>query len=156
MWLEADPDRLEQVLVNLLNNAAYTPPGGLIRLSAFPEEGQVVLRVADNGRGIPPESLNELFDLFVQGERTLGRSEGGLGIGLTIVKRLVELHGGTVEAHSEGGQGSEFLVRLPRAQEPPAQPVARPTPSIPARMRAYVGSSSWTTTRTSRTPSPGC
>jgi CheY-like chemotaxis protein len=103
------------VLSNLLNNAAkYTDEGGQIRLDAAIDKGVVTIRVRDTGLGIDPELLPHIFDLFTQAERTPDRSEGGLGIGLTLVKRLVELHGGTVEAHSEGlGQGAEFIVRLP-------------------------------------------
>jgi signal transduction histidine kinase/FixJ family two-component response regulator len=113
--LEGDPVRLAQVVSNLLNNAAkYTSPGGWISISAAREEGQAVLRVRDNGQGMRPERMASMFDLFVQGDQTLARSDGGLGIGLTLVRTLVQLHGGTVEARSEGlGQGSEFVVRLP-------------------------------------------
>jgi CheY-like chemotaxis protein/anti-sigma regulatory factor (Ser/Thr protein kinase) len=121
--LEGDLTRLAQVLANLLNNAAkYTDEGGQIWLSAERAGGTVVLRVRDTGIGIATEVLPSVFDLFVQADRSLARSEGGLGIGLTLVKRLVELHGGTVEAHSEGpGRGSEFVVRLPalRGARPP-------------------------------------
>jgi PAS domain S-box-containing protein len=111
-----DPMRFEQVLVNLLNNAAkYTERGGRIHLSAENTEHDVVIRVRDNGVGIPRELLPRIFDLFVQGERSLDRSQGGLGIGLTLVKSLVEMHGGRIEAHSEGaGGGSEFVIYLPR------------------------------------------
>ena len=113
--LEADPTRLEQILANLLENAAkYTDPGGRIRLEARREGGEVVFSVKDTGIGIDPEKLTTVFDMFVQVERRLDRSQGGLGIGLSLVKRLVEMHGGRVTAHSEGpGQGSEFVVRLP-------------------------------------------
>jgi PAS domain S-box-containing protein len=113
--LMADATRLAQVLANLLNNSAkYTEPGGQIWLSAQREGERVVLRVRDTGVGIPAHLLPAVFDLFVQAERSLDRAQGGLGVGLTLVKRLVEMHGGTVEAHSAGpGQGSEFVVRLP-------------------------------------------
>lgn len=113
--LSADPARLEQVIVNLLTNAAkYTPFGGHIQLTVARAHGDVVVRVRDDGIGIAPEMLPRIFDLFAQGERTLDRSQGGLGIGLTVVRRLVELHGGRVEAHSGGvGQGAEFVVTLP-------------------------------------------
>jgi CheY-like chemotaxis protein/two-component sensor histidine kinase len=113
--LEADPTRLEQVLANLLENAAkYTDPGGRIRLEARREGGEVVFSVKDTGIGIAPEKLTTIFDMFVQVERRLDRSQGGLGIGLSLVKSLVEMHGGRVTAHSEGpGKGSEFVVRLP-------------------------------------------
>ena len=113
--LVADPLRLEQVLANLLANAAkFTDPGGDIRLTARPEAGQAVLRVRDNGRGIAPELLPRVFDLFQQLPGPAGHTTGGLGIGLALVKRLVELHGGSVAAHSDGpGTGCELVVRLP-------------------------------------------
>ena len=120
LWLEADPTRLEQILLNLLTNAAkYTPTGGRITLSAKREGSDIVIRVTDNGMGIAPERMPEMFELFAQGERSIARSEGGLGIGLTIVQKLVELHGGKVEAHSEGHNlGSVFTVRLPGVPKP--------------------------------------
>ena len=113
--LLADPTRLEQVLANLLNNAAkYTERGGAIWLEAERAGDEVLVRVRDTGFGIPPNVLPHVFELFTQADRTLDRAQGGLGIGLTLVKRLVEMHGGSVEAHSEGpGKGSEFTVRLP-------------------------------------------
>ena len=115
LWLEGDPTRLEQVVVNLLNNAAkYTDEGGQIRLTAQQQGADIVVRIIDTGIGIAPELLPRVFDLFTQADRTLDRSQGGLGIGLSLVKKLVELHGGTVAVHSAGlGQGSEFIVRLP-------------------------------------------
>ena len=115
VWLKADATRIEQVLANLLNNAAkFTDPGGRIDLAAEVREGQVVLRVRDDGQGIEPDLLPRIFDLFVQEDRSLARSHGGLGIGLTLVRSLIERHGGTVEARSDGpGKGSEMLVRLP-------------------------------------------
>jgi PAS domain S-box-containing protein len=114
IWLYADAARLEQVLVNLLNNAAkYTDKGGHIWLTVAQEDDACVLRVRDTGIGITPELLPRIFDLFTQAARSLARSQGGLGIGLCLVQRLVNLHGGTVEAHSALGQGSEFVVRLP-------------------------------------------
>ncbi len=115
--LEADPTRLAQVLLNLLNNAAkYMDRAGRIWLTAERAGDEVVIRVRDTGIGIPAEMLPRIFDLFTQVDRSLERAEGGLGIGLTLVRRLVEMHGGTVEAHSEGpGRGSEFVVRLPIA-----------------------------------------
>ncbi len=117
LTVEADPVRLAQVLWNLLNNAAkYTPEGGRIWLAAMKEDGEAVVRVRDTGLGIPAEMLPIVFDLFTQMERTLARAEGGLGIGLTLVRRLTEMHDGKVEAFSRGpGQGSEFVVRLPMA-----------------------------------------
>jgi len=123
--LEADPARLAQVVANLLSNAAkYTPPGGRIWLTAEAAGDEVVIRVRDTGAGLAPEFVPNVFDLFVQGDISLDRTRGGLGIGLTIVRRLVELHGGRVEAQSPGiGKGSEFIVRLPRV--PTAAPATR-------------------------------
>jgi CheY-like chemotaxis protein/two-component sensor histidine kinase len=114
----ADAMRLEQVLANLLNNAAkYTEPGGHITLSAAAEGKEAVVRVRDDGIGIAAEVLSRVFDLFMQAHATPDRAQGGLGIGLTLVRRLVEMHGGAVEAHSAGpGHGSEFVVRLPIAE----------------------------------------
>jgi PAS domain S-box-containing protein len=111
----ADATRLDQVFVNLLNNAAkYTDPGGRIELEAEGKGCEAVIRLRDNGRGIAPDILPRIFDLFTQADRSLARSEGGLGVGLALVRRLVEMHGGTVEATSAGeGEGSEFVVRLP-------------------------------------------
>jgi len=118
--IEADSTRLEQILVNLLTNAAkYTPSEGRIRLIAGPEGDEFVCRVKDNGVGIPAELLPRIFDLFVQSDRSLARSEGGLGIGLTLVRSLAELHGGTITATSDGpDRGSEFVLRLPAAITP--------------------------------------
>jgi signal transduction histidine kinase len=115
--LEADPTRLSQVISNLLTNAAkYTDRGGKIWIRASREDRHIVLRVRDDGIGMSPEMLPRVFDLFSQGGRGLDRAQGGLGIGLAIVKSLVELHGGSVSAHSEGiGKGSEFVVILPAA-----------------------------------------
>jgi CheY-like chemotaxis protein/anti-sigma regulatory factor (Ser/Thr protein kinase) len=120
--VEADPTRIVQIIGNLLNNAAkYTPPGGSIVLTAGQEAGWVVLSVSDTGVGIPDEMLPRIFDLFAQVDPSPARSEGGLGIGLTLVRRLVELHGGDVSARSEGkGRGSEFIARLPAASLHPA------------------------------------
>ena len=113
--LEADPTRLAQVFMNLLNNAAkYTDRGGQIQLSAERQNGDVVVRVSDNGIGMSPDMLPRVFELFAQLDPSMERSEGGLGIGLTLVQRLVAMHGGSVEAKSQGlGTGSEFIVRLP-------------------------------------------
>jgi signal transduction histidine kinase/DNA-binding response OmpR family regulator len=115
--LTADEDRLEQILSNLLNNAAkYTEPGGRIALEVAREGDDAVVRVRDTGIGIAPELLPRVFDLFTQADRSLDRSQGGLGIGLTLVRRLVEMHGGSVSVSSAGvGRGSEFVVRLPLA-----------------------------------------
>lgn len=113
IWLHADAARLEQVLVNLLTNAAkYTNEGAQIWLTAGQEEDAVVLRVRGTGVGIAPELLPHIFELFTQAERSLDRSQGGLGIGLCLVQRLVQLHGGTADVQSVLGEGSEFVVRL--------------------------------------------
>ncbi|MBF5045263.1 response regulator [Aggregicoccus sp. 17bor-14] len=119
LWMEADCTRLEQVFVNLLDNAAkYTDGGGCVKVSVAVErvaaDALAVVRVKDSGIGIPPEALARVFDLFAQVDTTLERSRGGLGIGLTLVRSLVQMHGGRVSALSEGlGYGSEFVVRLP-------------------------------------------
>ena len=134
VWADADPIRLEQIITNLLTNAVkYTPRGGRISVSAAPEDSEAVITIADTGVGMARDLLDHVFDLFVQAERSPARSEGGLGIGLTLVKRLVELHGGRVQAVSEGvNRGSRFTVRLPRAmpkpksQESPAHATVRP------------------------------
>jgi PAS domain S-box-containing protein len=124
--IEGDLVRLVQVLANLLNNAAkYTPEGGRIDLLVERAGSFAVLRVKDTGVGIPPDILPRLFEPFTQSERTLDRADGGLGIGLTLVRRLAEMHGGTVMAKSEGqGKGSEFIVRLPLADDPAPPPAA--------------------------------
>jgi PAS domain S-box-containing protein len=136
LWCEADPTRLEQALINLLTNAAkYTEAGGHIRLTARHDGSRLVFQVTDDGIGIPPEKLSEMFELFAQGDRAIARSEGGLGIGLTVVKRIAELHGGTATAASAGpGRGSEFTVTLP-AITPPAPEKAGTTADRPARGR---------------------
>jgi signal transduction histidine kinase len=117
IWLDADPTRLEQILSNLLTNAAkYTEEGGRVWIKAEHQDHEVVIRVRDTGIGISQEILPRVFDLFIQAERSLDRAQGGLGIGLTLVRQLVELHGGQVEACSAGpGKGSEFIVHLPLA-----------------------------------------
>jgi signal transduction histidine kinase/CheY-like chemotaxis protein len=117
--VDADPTRLSQALGNLLTNAAkYTRPEGRIAVTAAVEGAEVVIRVADTGVGISAELLPRVFDLFMQADLSLARSQGGLGIGLTLVRNLVELHEGTVTAHSEGiDRGSEFVVRLPVAAQ---------------------------------------
>ena len=124
LWLEADPTRLEQIAVNLLANAAkYTRCGGKLWLEGRREGDEVVIEVGDSGIGIVPSKIPEMFELFAQGERSAARSEGGLGIGLTVVRALCELHGGSVSAKSEGpGKGSTFTVRLPAAAAPPLFP----------------------------------
>jgi PAS domain S-box-containing protein len=146
--LEADPTRLEQVLGNLLNNAIkYTDRGGRIALEVERHGDEAVLRVRDNGIGLEPETRARIFEMFTQVGRHADRSQGGLGIGLGLVRRLVELHGGTVTAHSRGlGSGSEFVVRLPvlphapgaLGQDPSAPIEAPPPDSKPARRRILV------------------
>jgi PAS domain S-box-containing protein len=151
VYLMADPTRLAQIILNLLNNAArYTEPGGRIGLTveladelkdpatAAEKPSEVVIRVRDNGTGIPAEMLPRIFEMFTQVDRSLERSQGGLGIGLTLVRSLVEMHGGTVTAHSDGlGRGSEFVVHLPLAPEwdagaTPAIEGTGPAPSLRA------------------------
>lgn len=127
--LEADPTRVVQVFANLLNNAAkYTNARGHIAITVKAEDGEAVVKVRDDGMGMSPELLSRVFDLFVQETRSLDRAQGGLGIGLTMVRTLVKMHGGSVRAFSKGpGRGSELVVRLPLAPEVkvPATPAAR-------------------------------
>jgi two-component system CheB/CheR fusion protein len=120
VWVQADVVRIEQIVGNLLDNALkYTGPGGTIRVTVAPEGHDAVLRVEDTGVGIAPALLQDVFELFVQGARRLDRSQGGLGIGLTLARRLVDLHGGVIEAASEGpDRGSRFTVRLPAVLRP--------------------------------------
>jgi len=122
VWMAGDFARLAQVIANLLNNAAkYTPEGGRIELSATVAAGEAAVVVRDNGMGIDRELLPRVFDLFSQGERSLDRSLGGLGVGLTVVQRLVELHQGRVEVTSDGpGHGAEFRILLPCISEVPS------------------------------------
>ena len=121
--VEADPTRLEQIVSNLLHNAAkYTEPKGQIWLTARRDGSELVLQVRDTGVGITAEMLPRVFELFTQAQRSLNRSEGGLGVGLTLVRRLLDLHGGSVHASSPGpGQGSEFIVRLPALDDAPVE-----------------------------------
>jgi two-component system, sensor histidine kinase len=120
VWVDGDPDRVAQIVINLVSNAVkYTPSGGSILVSTAAEDEYAVIRVKDTGVGIPAGLLPRIFDLFVQGEVELDRAHAGLGVGLTLVRRLAELHDGTAEASSEGpGQGSTFIVRLPRIAAP--------------------------------------
>ena len=130
VWVLADRARMEQVVANLLDNALkYTPARGRIAISVRPEGGAAIVEVKDTGEGMPAELIERVFDLFVQGERSLARERGGLGIGLTLARRLVEMNDGTIRAASEGaGRGSAFTVRLP-AIERPAD--ARPADAAP-------------------------
>ena len=124
VWIAADQTRLVQVMVNLLNNAAkYTPDGGTLAIAAACEGKEAVIRVKDNGIGIPKEKLARIFDMYTQLDHKPSHSQGGLGIGLTLVRQLVELQGGTVAAESPGpDQGSEFIVRFPALSEKPNDP----------------------------------
>jgi signal transduction histidine kinase len=135
LFVDGDPVRLTQVFRNLLENARkYTQPGGRIEISLAPQRGQAVVRVKDTGLGIPPDKLDAIFEMFVQINRNRSHSQGGLGIGLALAKRLLVLHGGSIEALSEGpGRGSEFVVRLPlttvargRAPTNPAEETVTP------------------------------
>jgi signal transduction histidine kinase len=131
LWVEGDTVRLTQVVGNLLTNASkYSAAGtGRVTLAARPEGSQVVIRVADNGIGIAADVLPRVFDMYVQAEPALRHAQGGLGVGLTLVKRLAEMHGGTAEARSAGpGKGSEFVVRLPAVPAPAAAPGTAPPP----------------------------
>jgi len=134
LWLEGDPVRLAQILSNLLNNAAkYTPDGGLIKLSARRDGDGVLISVRDNGIGIATDGLSRIFEMFVREGRGGAQAQGGLGIGLTLSRRLAEMHGGTIEARSRGeGHGAEFIVRLPLA----AAPTSHATPPRPLALAA--------------------
>jgi two-component system CheB/CheR fusion protein len=142
VFVDGDPARLQQIQVNLLSNAVkYTPRGGHIWLTVERSGEQAVIRVRDDGVGIPAEMLGSVFELFVQSARTLDRAAGGLGVGLTLVRSLVEMHGGTVTARSAGeGMGSEFVVRLPVAPRAPRTlPLAAPATAVaPAASRVLV------------------
>lgn len=143
LWVDVDPERLVQVISNLLTNAAkYTDPGGRIEIAGVQRDGKVLLSVTDNGIGIPADLLPRLFDLFVQGKRSLARSEGGLGLGLAVVKSITELHGGSVRVESAGiGQGSRFIVELAAAgpaDSPLAPPIAPAQPLAVEPQRVLV------------------
>lgn len=141
VWLEADTIRLAQVLTNVLNNAAkYTSEGGKIDVIAERQGDNVLIKVKDNGVGISADLLPRVFDPFVQEDRSLDRKDGGLGIGLALVKNLVELHRGSVQVHSSGpGQGSEFIIELPALKEAPPLAVELKTkPSAPAPARKIL------------------
>jgi len=132
-WVDGDQPRLVQAVGNLLDNAIkYTEEGGHIRLTARADDREVVIAVRDSGVGIAADLLPHVFDLFAQADRSLERRQGGLGIGLTLVRRLVDMHGGRVEAASEGpGRGSEFTIRLPRLAVDAAEPGAEPALEAP-------------------------
>jgi len=139
LGFEADPTRIIQVVGNLLDNAAkYTPNGGAISLTGYRERDEIVLCVRDTGIGISPELLPRVFDLFVQSDPFLARSEGGLGVGLTLARTLIDLHGGSINARSAGlGRGSEFVMRLPAnfSASHGAAALSSPNRSSPARHR---------------------
>lgn len=127
LYVDGDPTRLAQIFGNLLGNAVkYTPQGGHIQVSLAAESGQVVARIRDSGKGVEPSQLEEIFEVFAQGDHSLDSVQDGLGLGLHLARQLVELHGGKIEARSEGAQrGSEFIIRLPQAEAPePTGPAA--------------------------------
>jgi CheY-like chemotaxis protein len=138
-WVKADPTRIAQVIGNLLQNAAkFTPAGGEVLVEVAASEGRVDVRVRDTGVGIPPEMLRDVFEPFVQAKQPLARSHGGLGLGLALVKGVVELHGGAVRAASAGeGKGAEFTVTLPLAPAP-ARPATAPCEGRPARVQRVL------------------
>jgi signal transduction histidine kinase/DNA-binding response OmpR family regulator len=140
LWVDGDPVRLAQILSNLLNNAAkYTEPGGRIVLSARRADGGVALSVRDNGPGIPPEALPRIFEMFSRGARQSARHQGGLGIGLALSRRLAEMHGGSIQAMSDGpGQGTELVVTLPVAAAPDSAASAGPAPAAPIPARRVL------------------
>lgn len=143
IYVDGDAVRLAQVVGNLLNNACkYTESGGHIRIAVEQSESHVLVRVRDNGVGLTSDQIARIFDMFMQVDTSLERSVGGLGLGLTLAKSLVEIHGGTIEARSAGiGSGSEFIVRLPtlvRAPEPPLEPPAHDAPTLPVGCRVLI------------------
>jgi CheY-like chemotaxis protein len=137
--VNGDPARLVQCVANLLTNSIkYTDAQGRIQIESHADGNVAVMTVSDNGTGIPPDLLPHIFDLFVQSKRTLDRSQGGLGIGLSVVKRLIEMHGGTVSASSAGaGQGATFTIRLPRVAQAGVTATDVSMPAV-ARRRALV------------------
>ena len=140
MPIYGDPARLQQIQANLLSNASrYSDAGGEVRFSLSRDGEDAVIRVVDKGRGMEPALIPRIFDLFVQGPQTIARTDGGLGIGLTLLRSLVELHDGRVQAFSEGpGAGSTFEVRLPLASRRAAATSARPAAATPVRTLVLV------------------
>jgi two-component system CheB/CheR fusion protein len=143
IYIEGDPVRLEQVVLNLLENSAkYTAPGGRISLRLEYRGGEAIISLRDNGIGLAPEMLENVFDLFTQVDGSLARSGGGLGVGLNLVRRVLDLHGGRIEAHSEGlGKGTEFVVHLPdktRPQQPQEIKVTIPASAIISRVHRVL------------------
>jgi CheY-like chemotaxis protein len=140
LWIDADPVRVPQVVINLLNNAAkFTPPGGrlAIAIEKAADSPHALVRIRDSGIGISADMMARIFDLFIQADPTVSRAEGGLGIGLTLSRRLVEMHGGSLHAQSAGlGQGSEFVIRFPlSAQAGESGREAGPRAAAPARAK---------------------
>lgn len=140
LWVDGDPVRLQQLQVNLLTNASkYTPAEGRIAISLSRENGHAIIRVRDNGVGIPPELQQSVFQLFVQSDATLDRSDGGIGVGLTLVKAIAEQHDGDVAVRSKPGEGSEFVVRIPLAtQSPPATTSKRADSIRPSHVKIVL------------------
>ena len=141
IWIDGDPSRLEQAMVNLLANAAkYTDEGGTIALSVSLSEGNCVVRLRDSGVGIAPELLPHIYELFTQAERSLARSRGGLGIGLALVRRIVEMHDGKIDVHSVLNEGTEFVITLPVASSTalPPLPNHHPVPQTTDTLRVLV------------------
>jgi two-component system CheB/CheR fusion protein len=140
VMVEGDPTRLLQIVENLLTNASkYTPAEGAVTLELSQGSEKCVLCVRDNGRGIDPDMLDVIFDMFFQSNKELDRSDGGMGVGLTLVRTLVEMHDGTVTAHSEGlGLGSQFVVKLPLTSKSPAKPTERMPESTDAAVRVLL------------------
>ena len=137
LWADADPVRIDQIVANLLNNAAkYTEPGGHVRLSAVRDGAEIVVRVRDNGIGLGPDVLGQVFEPFMQATRALDRAQGGLGLGLTLVKRMAEMHGGGAAAYSDGKTGSEFVVRFPAAEAPTREATSAPHRAVRHNDRA--------------------
>jgi two-component system CheB/CheR fusion protein len=131
LWVYGDPVRLQQLQINLLTNASkYTPVEGRIAISLSRENGHAIIRVRDNGVGIPPELQQSVFELFVQSDATLDRSDGGIGVGLTLVKAIAEQHGGDVAVRSKPSEGSEFVVRIPLVTQSPPPPTPKQAGSI--------------------------
>jgi signal transduction histidine kinase/CheY-like chemotaxis protein len=140
VWIDADPERIQQVVTNIITNAVkYTPPGGHIGVTLRADDGDAVLTIEDTGFGISARLMPFIFDLYVQADRTLDRAQGGLGIGLTLVRRLVELHGGTIVASSEGeGHGSRFTLRLKQIPSTAAPVGLRPQQDRRAKPRRVL------------------
>jgi CheY-like chemotaxis protein/anti-sigma regulatory factor (Ser/Thr protein kinase) len=140
VWIDGDETRVEQIITNLATNAIrFTPDGGEIHIAVAADGRDAMLRVTDTGVGIEPELLPRVFDLFVQGDRSADRARGGLGLGLTLVRQLTEMHGGTVAVASDGpGRGAVFTVRLPRVAPVPGDTMALPVPVATCAQRILL------------------